>query len=71
MTKFEKKAALKARLESIFRRMNEGKDVNEDERYLYFSIKGLNGAETDKEAIDEYLYCYSLNEAFFEGIVKN
>ena len=57
MTRFEKK------LESIFRRMRNGEPLNEDERYLYFTVEGLNGAETDEEAIEEYLYSLSLLES--------
>lgn len=63
MTKFEKKNALRVKLESIFRRMRNGEPLTEDERYLYFTVEGLNGAETDEEAIEEYLYSLSLLES--------
>lgn len=63
MTRFEKKNLLRAKLESIFRRMRNGEPLNEDERYLYFTVEGLNGAETDEEAIEEYLYSLSLLES--------
>lgn len=63
MTKFEKKNLLRAKLESIFRRMRNGEPLTEDERYLYFTVEGLNGAETDEEAIEEYLYSLSLLES--------
>lgn len=62
MTKFEKKNLLRVKLESIFRRMRNGEPVDEDERYLYFTIEGLNGAQTDEEAIEEYLYTLSVLE---------
>lgn len=63
MTRFEKKNLLRVKLESIFRRMRNGESLNEDERYLYFTVEGLNGAETDEEAIEEYLYSLSLLES--------
>lgn len=63
MTRFEKKNLLRVNLESIFRRMRNGEPLNEDERYLYFTVEGLNGAETDEEAIEEYLYSLSLLES--------
>lgn len=43
--------------------MRNGEPLNEDERYLYFTVEGLNGAETDEEAIEEYLYSLSLLES--------
>lgn len=63
MTRFEKKNLLRGKLESIFRRMRNGEPLTEDERYLYFTVEGLNGAETDEEAIEEYLYSLSLLES--------
>lgn len=63
MTRFEKKNLLRVKLESIFCRMRNGEPLNEDERYLYFTVEGLNGAETDEEAIEEYLYSLSLLES--------
>lgn len=38
MTRFEKKNLLRVKLESIFRRMRNGEPLNEDERYLYFTV---------------------------------
>ena len=63
MTRFEKKNLLRVKLESIFRRMRNGEPFNEDESYLYLTVEGLNGAETDEEAIEEYLYSLSLLES--------
>ena len=69
MINIKKRNILKVKLESIFRRMKNGEPVNDDERYLYFTVKGLNEAQTDDEAIEEYLYSLSLAENLLKGVV--
>jgi len=69
MINIKKRNILKVKLESIFRRMKNGEPVNDDERYLYFTVKGLNEAQTDDEAIEEYLYSLSLTENLLKGVV--
>lgn len=69
MINIKKRNILKVKLESVFRRMKNGEPVNDDERYLYFTVKGLNEAQTDDEAIEEYLYSLSLTENLLKGVV--